>query len=351
MWQDARYHAVRDVVISSFGEQAMAGDRMLDRFSSVVLALYRAAREVPAEQFQDAALRLLKPILGFDSSMWGTGTLSAAGMAVHSIHLSEQPSEMVSEWQQVSSEDTVAYACASRPGWVMNAHMPTLFRDRAKRAMRDYTTRFEKGCGRVTRYSAGNSSLISWISLYRADPQRHFAEDDRAGFQALLPHVVEALTINRLLHLDRVFAHELRGRDSELAIADRRGTIHTAGTGFHALLRREWSAWEGGALPPPLLAAVAEGREAAFRGRRILVDARGVGDLLFLHARPLTAIDRLSPREREVAQRFGTGQSHKEVARALGVSPATVRNHLQVIYDKLQVNDKAALAGLVAARH
>jgi DNA-binding CsgD family transcriptional regulator len=334
---------------SSLGEEAMTDDGKLERFSTILLAIYRAARELPADQFQDAALRLLKPILSFDSSMWGSGTLSASGMAVHSIHLFEQPPEMVSEWAHVNSEDTVAYACARRPGWVMNAHMPTLFHDRTKRAMRDYTTRFEKGSGLITRYNADNSSLISWISLYRADPDRHFGEDDRAGFEALVPHIVEALTINRLIHLDRTFAQEV-SRESHLAVVDVRGMIHTADVGFDALLRREWSGWQGELLPHSLVAALTTDSDTAFRGGRIVVNARRIGDLLFLHARPLTPIDWLSPRESEVAKRFGAGQSYKEVARALGISPTTVRNHLQVIYGKLDVNDKAALANLVATK-
>ena len=328
----------------------MAGYAKLDRFSTLLLAIYGAARDLPAAQFQDAVLRLLQPVLAFDSSMWGSGTLSASGMDVHSIHLLDQAPEMVSEWVNVSSEDTVAYACARRPGWVMNAHMPTLFRDRTKRAMRDYTKRFEKGCGLITRYNLADSSLISWISLYRADPERHFGEDERAGFEALVPHIVEALTINRLMHLDRVFAQEMH-RESHVAIVDSHGAIHTADAGFDEMLRREWSAWDGEVLPSDLVATLAAAPEARFRGRRIVVFARRMGDLLLVHGRPLTPVDRLSPREGEIAKRFGAGQSHKEVARALGISPATVRNHVQVIYGKLEVNDKAALASLVATMH
>jgi DNA-binding CsgD family transcriptional regulator len=138
--------------------------------------------------------------------------------------------------------------------------------------------------------------------------------------------------------------------ESHVAIVDRRGTIHTADAGFDALLRREWGAWEGEVLPQRLVAALAAEPDAAFRGGRIVVNARRMGDLLCLHARPLIAVDQLSRRESEVAKRFGTGQSYKEVARALGISPATVRNHLQAIYDKLGVNDKAALARLVATK-
>ena len=51
----------------------------------------------------------------------------------------------------------------------------------------------------------------------------------------------------------------------------------------------------------------------------------------------------MSEREREVAQAFGQGLSHKEIARQMGLSPNTVRNHLSAIYDKMDVSNKAEL--------
>lgn len=329
----------------------MAGAGKLDRFSTTLLDIYRAARELPADQFQDRVLQLLKPLIGFDSSMWGSGTWRAPGVDVHSIHLFEQPAEMITEWMRVNSEDTIAHAVVRTPGWVMNAHMPTLFSSKRKRAMRDYTTRFDKGSGLVTRYhhtgAQTDSSLISWISLYRKSPDRHFTERDRADFEAIVPHIVEALTINRLVHLDRMFTREAR-RTAQLAIVDRRGRIHTAEAGFAPLLRGEWSAWEGEALPLPLMLELGSGHDT-FLGERILVGARSVGDLLFLHARPLTGFDRLTPRQRDVARHFAAGQNYKGVARGLGISPTTARNHLQAIYAKLRINDRVALAKLIAA--
>jgi DNA-binding NarL/FixJ family response regulator len=41
------------------------------------------------------------------------------------------------------------------------------------------------------------------------------------------------------------------------------------------------------------------------------------------------------------------GKSHKEVARLLGLAPATVRNQTQSIYAKLGVDNRANLAAMV----
>lgn len=41
-----------------------------------------------------------------------------------------------------------------------------------------------------------------------------------------------------------------------------------------------------------------------------------------------SALDRLTPRELQVAERVADGKSHKRVAKELGISPETVRAHV-----------------------
>jgi len=52
----------------------------------------------------------------------------------------------------------------------------------------------------------------------------------------------------------------------------------------------------------------------------------------------------LGTREREVARLAGRGLETKEIAALLGVSPATVRNQLHTIFQKLGVSNRAELA-------
>jgi len=49
----------------------------------------------------------------------------------------------------------------------------------------------------------------------------------------------------------------------------------------------------------------------------------------------------LSKREREILQRVADGATTREVARALGISPHTVKTHLERIFEKLGANDRA----------
>jgi two-component system nitrate/nitrite response regulator NarL len=49
----------------------------------------------------------------------------------------------------------------------------------------------------------------------------------------------------------------------------------------------------------------------------------------------------LSRREKEILQKVAYGATTKEVAQDLGISPHTVKTHLERIFEKLGANDRA----------
>lgn len=53
----------------------------------------------------------------------------------------------------------------------------------------------------------------------------------------------------------------------------------------------------------------------------------------------------ISPREEDVLACLAKGQSNKEIARALGVSPNTVKTHLAKLYEKLDVARRTQAIG------
>jgi DNA-binding NarL/FixJ family response regulator len=51
----------------------------------------------------------------------------------------------------------------------------------------------------------------------------------------------------------------------------------------------------------------------------------------------------LTGRERQIAQLVGDGLSNKEIAHRLGISPATVKNHVHTILDKLELTRRSSV--------
>lgn len=64
--------------------------------------------------------------------------------------------------------------------------------------------------------------------------------------------------------------------------------------------------------------------------------------------RPADALAALTAREREVLGQVAQGLTNKEIARQLGLSPATVKAHVERIIAKLGVADRTQAAVLVA---
>lgn len=62
---------------------------------------------------------------------------------------------------------------------------------------------------------------------------------------------------------------------------------------------------------------------------------------------PLTA---LTPRQLEVLDLLTAGMTNRHIARALGITEKTVKNHMQAIFARLHVSDRTQ-AAVFAVRH
>lgn len=94
------------------------------------------------------------------------------------------------------------------------------------------------------------------------------------------------------------------------------------------------------------MAVEAIGRDEVYLSSRVskaLVSGMG---------RPATAsaVDSLTPRQREILQMIAEGKSTKEIAYVLGVSGKTVETHRAALMDRLGIHDVAGLV-IFAVRH
>lgn len=313
-------------------------------FSSLMLGLYRLSAELPPEHFQDEALKLLKTVLPFDSSMWGTATATDDGIDIHTIHLHQKTPEMLAAYAPIKHNDTAAQLMFQQPQSTRHFQCDRLFdtRNPAEAEMLDFLRRFGQENTFITATNNPNTKLVHWISLYRAD--RHFAstEDERLLLDQLAPHVMQALTFNRVMHLNKTLPSHAARAPRGSAIADLRGALYHMDPICMDLMRREWSDWLGEVLPARLLDSMLRGLPR-YAGRTLMVEHKVEQSLLFVKVRQRCKADDLSEREHTVALLVAKGATYKEIASLLARAPATIRNHIQSIYDKLQVNNIAGL--------
>lgn len=313
-----------------------------ETLSGLVLQLYRAAKEQPPTGFHDAALEILKAHLAFDSCTWGIGSLSAQGLSVHSAHLyREMPARYVG-YDELKHGDSVAFQTVARPGRTLNFHLPTLFGNRSKRALREYTMRVRHLNELVTTHAEGAGRPVQWIALFRGRTDEQFSERERELCEFAVPHLLQALATNRRL---RVADYSTASRAQRAcALADYAGALHYSDGAFAELIRRELPDSAGDRLPPPLVVALNQRATGGYPGRRVRALFTRWDDLSLVRLYEMRPVDRLSAREIQIARLIAAGQSHKEIARWLGLSPATVRNHTQRIHERLGVRNNAELA-------
>jgi DNA-binding CsgD family transcriptional regulator len=201
------------------------------------------------------------------------------------------------------------------------------------------------------------------------DAQHDFGERDRALMNLLQPHLVQlhrAAAVRRVADSARAVLED--GRDlgeHGLLVTDAQGAIDVASPIARSLLDQYIADRTGARLPAALARWLEEQRTAARAGRTptalsidgpsgtliIHLDRRGATDVMVLeeHTAPDRATATLSPREREVLALVRDGLRNAEIAEALWVSPATVRKHLENIYEKLDVHTRTAAVACVHA--
>jgi len=208
--------------------------------------------------------------------------------------------------------------------------------------------------------------------------RRSFAAADRRWMERLRPHLRQAVSqVRAFERLERRAEARERGIEAlghGLAVVDADGRLWEASPAAERLLEHFFGPPRGaspGALPEDLGRWLADGarrsaadstgtgepREAPWLVRRggeaLVIRARhdpdsGETTLLLERRTPPDAAQHLrarglTPREVEVVLALEPGLRNAEIAAALGISPQTVRKHLENVYAKLGVQSRGAV--------
>lgn len=314
---------------------------------SLLLSLYRGARELPRVAFEEFALARIKPLLDFESAVWAQGRTDGRSVAVRWAHAHDIDPEAPAAWQAINAQDKLIPLTVANAGRTVHSHTPTLFSAPQDNVCRDYALRFGTQQVLIMTVPDGEPQAVRWMALYRADADDHYSARDRALCDAVLPHLMEALSVNRLATRAAPDASPPSERPRlPLALADPAGRLRFAQDAFLHLAREEWPGWDGGRLPADILVAIAGRQEACHVGRATRCRILRRADMLLLEIRRRSPLDRLPPQRARIALLYAQGYSHKEVARTLGLAPSTVRNQLASAYRDLQIGTRSQLIAI-----
>lgn len=328
--------------------------------SDFLLEIYTATGSVSPVRFAEFVIDRLKHLVDFDMSLFGLvrpvegvhvafGGLSSLGLNPLWIHMHREPRGMLDEWLSFCGKDQVLQEMLRTHQQVHSFHAPSSFRSKEQAFLLDFAVRKRhlNILGMASTY--GDAGLTGAISLRRADASWRFTAHEEALAQMLLPHVWEAIRINRALttsHVQRVAGEPLQG----LCVCDDAGIVLFQDAAFERLRTSMFGDPHHFRLPAPLTTAFIVEERPNWEQDRLAFSCRRVAHLRFVTVVPRTGLNVLSKRERQIAHFFGTGLTHAEIAEELTIAGSTVRRHIESIYRKLNIRNKADLAFLVHSR-
>ncbi|MCB1800805.1 MAG: hypothetical protein KDI82_03860 [Gammaproteobacteria bacterium] len=318
----------------------------LDDLSQIAVDLIRAVDRVAAGDFRTWAFERLQRVVAFDSALWMHSALIEDVLVTRDIYLYRQPAKLMEDYARWNTTDVLLEVIYCNPGRCILWHdLVDLKAQRKTRMYREYQSKYGLEEAASIMIPFGRSGLQFVMSLYRSDPDKPFSEGERERVQAIAPLLLEAE--NRVLMRDVRLRLGL-GADAETAaVVTATGQLVTADMGFIEHMERCWPTWQPPRLPEAMRAILTRGGRKQQVSNGLKVSRHRHQDGFVVAVRPVSPLDTLSTREREVADRIVLGLPYKRIASELGISPKTVSNHLRNVNAKLGAQSRADLLKIV----
>lgn len=297
--------------------------------SDFILAIHDASMYLSPAEFHRWALKEIRHYIDFDFAIWGGG--NGHSRELHMATVLDQVDTFFETWEAVKHDDQYADLVIGNTGQTWSIEQLPGFRH--SQAYSEHWGRYFARQMVSTMEVDTHTGLHIFVTLAR--------ENQQAPFNALDIQTKNVITQHLFLASRHNDMHYLRANQAPAAFIDQRGLLHASLPEFCALLVNEWGRHAGQCLPEAV--NIALWKTGRYQSCHLSLDAERFNNRLLVRAaiRPLVS---LSPREEEIACMYAVGNSHKEVAQTLGISPTTVRTHLARVYQKLSIADKGSLA-------
>lgn len=307
-------------------------------FSLAILELHTKVRGASISTFHQQALQLLGSLIAFDKAWWGRAAWRENLPIEHSSFLLGLPSRYASDWEKLKKNDVSLGEMHQRQGTCQVIHCTA---PDAHPGLAQLGRQYDLAHALAIAITEAQTQLGVHLTLFRSPGRPPFTATEQHLLELLMPHLIAAEQESYLRTLATLRDSDGAYDETALAVCDRYGVLMSMEPNFMSMLAAEWPGQQGSRLPAPCVP------QRAYVGHCIHIEPQPIDDLVLLRARRRRSIERLSTRELEVAKGFAAGQTYKEVARSVGVSPCTVRHHLRKVYDKLGISRKAQIAQLI----
>lgn len=311
----------------------------LDKFSSFVMELHeRSLSHDPVALFQ-WSLEELALAVNADCSWGGWADLQRGEVDLCASLSYNLPDDFDLFWSEIKHEDLLARD-------VMTTGTCAARYDR-------YGSRHTAGMVALSdRYHIDKLAVV--VSDRPANPISLFMSPYRSGRAAAEIDSGEIIFLRGGLdHVRYLVERSVNGASGGAnLLVNAQGRVLHASPEARRLIADHCPGWNGDYLPAELNQSTPHPARRSLPEWGIIMNrielAHRSGLPLFgVALRQMSPADRLTSRERQIAGEIANGFTHKEIARMLGLSPATVRNHTQTILMKLDVRSKASLSKLL----
>lgn len=317
---------------------------VLKRFSRELMELTQLPRCSIPERWLCEAVQGFANIVGFDAAWWGqlylpsdssSSTFSPSVMMDGSLGLS---STFAQEWHSISGVDRFAKASMSYLGKAVRGGHDDL--------PNTDCTEVESFCQRhdilhsmaVTLEFPCNGMLF-FVSVYRSKTSSEFDKLDAVLMEEFLNH----LAYYWKQYLAKIRFDTLPNGWDSYALSNRKGELLYIGKEVRVALERKYVGWQGSNLPRLISDQLSTAPHTLMSNEKKGIIVHHSGDLVALTLCSHQRSSLLSPRELSAARLYAQGLSHKQVARMLGITPATTRTYLRSAYVQLGVSNKVEL--------
>lgn len=309
----------------------------VESFSAFVFELYERSHHQDSVTLLRWSIDTLADIVGCDSNWSGWADLSRNEVEVCGSVSRNLPDDFYHFWSGIKHEDLLA-----RDVMKTGCEVATYNRQGSRHT--------EGMVALSDRYSIDKLAVI--VVDRKSCPISLFLSSYRSGRDA------KALSAGELQYLRAAMDHvrfaiernALHGRGGAHLLVNEAGRVLAASPEALRTLKEFWPGWTGERLPdmPPRRAGQAAAPSSIRFEKREAAQFSGP-PLYYLRLRGSDPRSHLTTREQQIVDHIANGLTHKEIARTLGISPATVRNHTQAVLTKLGARNKAALIKLVHA--